>query len=281
MIKKVLKKAFFLPLPILFILVPVATVLLVYALAYEGADPVLTYLSYLLSAYALAIVCARIPSLYRTGKAWQQKNPYLSRYTGDAGLRVMVSLRVSLTVNLLYALMQLWLGLTNRSVWFYTLAGYYVLLFAIRCLLLRELREESSRDKARRACRSCGILLVAMNLTLGAVTFYIVWQNRGFEHHYIVTIGMAAYTFYAFTMAIVNLVKYRKYKNPLFSAAKVTGFAAALVSMLSLETAMLSAFGDAGQEAFRQTVTAWTGGVVCVAVLLMGGYMIFQSVVYK
>ena len=47
--------------------------------------------------------------------------------------------------------------------------------------------------------------------------------------------------------------------------------AAALVSMLSLETAMLAQFG--GGETFRQLMTASTGGSVCVIVVGMGVYM--------
>ena len=55
------------------------------------------------------------------------------------------------------------------------------------------------------------------------------------------------------------------------SAAKAINLAAALVSMLSLETAMLAQFG--GGETFRQLMTASTGGSVCVIVVGMGIYM--------
>ena len=66
-------------------------------------------------------------------------------------------------------------------------------------------------------------------------------------------------------------MRYRKYQSPAMSAAKAINLAAALVSMLSLETAMLAQFG--GGETFRQLMTASTGGSVCVIVVGMGVYM--------
>lgn len=116
-----------------------------------------------------------------------------------------------------------------------------------------------------------------MNLTLGVIVFYIVWQNRGFEYHYIHTIAMAAYTFTAMTLAVINVFKYRRYESPLMSAARFISLASALVSILSLETAMLTAFGEPGNDSFRQTMTAITGAAVCLLVLALAIYMIVHS----
>lgn len=44
--------------------------------------------------------------------------------------------------------------------------------------------------------------------------------------------------------------------------------------MLTLETAMLSAFGEAGDAEFRQAMTAATGAAVCLVVLILAVYMI-------
>ena len=62
------------------------------------------------------------------------------------------------------------------------------------------------------------------------------------------------------------------------SAAKAVNLAAALVSMLSLETAMLTQF-DTGTTSpfFRQSMIASTGGAVCVIVVGMGISMIVYS----
>ncbi|MEE1250063.1 MAG: hypothetical protein UHU19_12675 [Lachnospiraceae bacterium] len=76
---------------------------------------------------------------------------------------------------------------------------------------------------------------------------------------------------------IYGVGKYRRYRRPLLSAAKVISLASAMVSVLSLETAMLSAFGEAEQVEFRQIMTGCTGAGVCVFILLMAVYMILRA----
>lgn len=89
---------------------------------------------------------------------------------------------------------------------------------------------------------------------------------------------MALYAFYNVITAVRDVVKYRKYKSPVMSAAKAIELAATLVSMLSLETAMLMQF-DTGQNSslFRRTMTAATGGFVCIFILAMAVFMILQA----
>ena len=60
------------------------------------------------------------------------------------------------------------------------------------------------------------------------------------------------------------------------AAAKVISLTAALVSMLSLETAMLARFGGDELE-FRRIMLGASGGVVCAIVLTMAIYMIVRS----
>jgi hypothetical protein len=72
------------------------------------------------------------------------------------------------------------------------------------------------------------------------------------------------------------VIKYRKQGSPLLSAAKVISLTAALVSMLSLQTAMISEFGG-DDYLFRRMMTAISGGVVCTFVLGMAIYMIVRS----
>lgn len=106
-----------------------------------------------------------------------------------------------------------------------------------------------------------------MNLALSVIVGYIVWQGRSFRHRKITTIAMAAYTFTALTLAIVNTVKYRKYQSPVLSASKAISLAAASVSMLTLEAGMITVFGGDGDFQFRTYMTGATGAAVCLFVL--------------
>lgn len=54
--------------------------------------------------------------------------------------------------------------------------------------------------------------------------------------------------------------------------------AAALMSMLALETAMLAQFGaEEDPEAFRRLMTGATGGGMCLIVLAMAVYMVVNA----
>lgn len=279
-LKKLLNKLFCLPLPLVAVMAVVSAVLLIYSFAYEDAIAYVAYFAYFFSAYSLTCVCFIAPRAYKRLKAFKQENKYIQLYSSDARLRVKLSLYGSVAMNTAYALFQLGMGFYYHSVWFYALCGYYALLAIMRFFLLKDtLRVVTGQEKQAewRRYRFCGALLVAMNITLAVIVAYIVHQNRGFEHGEIVTITLAAYTFTAVTMAIINIVKYRKYESPLFSAAKAISLTAALVSLLSLETSMLTAFGDGETALFRQIITASTGGVVCLLVLAMASYMIIRS----
>ena len=77
---------------------------------------------------------------------------------------------------------------------------------------------------------------------------------------------MAAYTFTALTVAIVNAIRYKKYGSPAYSVAKAIALASATVSMLTLENALLTTFGQDSSEMFRQIILGTSGIVVILVV---------------
>ena len=126
--------------------------------------------------------------------------------------------------------------------------------------------------------RSCGIIFLFMNLAVAVMIFFMLYWNRTFVHHEIVTISMAAYTFTSFSFAIVNIIRYRKYNSPVYSASKAISLASACVSMLTLEATMLTTFGDGTMDAFtRKLMLALSGGAISVFIVGMAIYMIVQG----
>lgn len=279
-LKRLIFKILFPHTAVILLLIPVSAVMLLYAFTEKKLVSAVQYAAYGLSAYTMTVLCAKAPVLYKKARAIKQENKYAVLYFSDAALRVKISLYGSFMINVLYAVMQLGLGFINHSVLFYALSGYYLLLAAMRFLLLKNSRNESLGKNLYREYlnyRLCGIILLLMNITLSVIAFYIVSQNKGFTYHYIMTISMAAYTFTVFTTAVVNLIRYRKYNSPVISASKIINLVAAFVSMLSLETAMFTAFGEGNSPNFRKIMTACTGAAVCVIVLAMAIYMIDHS----
>ena len=118
-----------------------------------------------------------------------------------------------------------------------------------------------------------------MNLYISVITLFMIKFGRTFEHHMITTIAMAAYTFGALSLAIVNVVKFRKYKSPVFSASKAISLTAGCVSMLTLESTMLTTFGTENGmgDGEKRLLLALTGAVICAVVMAIAIYMIVES----
>ena len=274
-IKLILKRMCVLPpLQTVFIAVP-ASALVGYVLV-SGTDGPLAYLSYVVSAYGLIVVLTGVFRVVRPIRQGVRNHPLGGRLVGDAGFRTEISLYAGFVVNLLYIVMKLASGVYCRSPWFISLAAYYALLAIMRFSLLYRGRDVDKMTELRRY-RLCGAILLLMNLALGGIVRFMVWHDQGYVYPGMLIYAMAAYAFYAVTTAIINLVKFRKYRSPVLSAAKAISLVAAMVSILSLETAMLAQFGGDDDLLFRKVMTGATGGGICAIVLGMAVYMIVRS----
>lgn len=276
--KKIGKAILFPHIAIMIVLVPVSAVMLVGSMVFIGTDSVIAYISYALAAYTLTVWCFKIPSLIKFLKRFKDENKYARKWQEDTRLRVNVSLYGSLTWNAVYGIFQLWLGFYHQTFWFCSLGAYYICLGIMRFFLARHTTRYAPGERMRtelKKYRACGIVFLVMNLALALIIFFMVYWNRTFQHHMITAIAMAAYTFFTLTTAIINVVKYKKYNSPVFSASKAISLAAALVSMLTLESTMLTTFGgDTMTDIEQKWMLGATGGVISVFVVATAIYMI-------
>lgn len=276
--KKLGKALLFPHIVIMIILVPIATVLLVGSMVFVGTESPITIVSYVVAAYTLTVWCVKIPHLIRFFKNFKNENKYVRIWHDDARLRLSITLYGSLIWNALYGIFQLCLGFYHHTFWFYSLGAYYICLAVMRLFLVKHIRRYAPAEKMvdeLKKYRACGVAFLFMNLALALIIFFMIYWKRTFEHHMITAIAMAAYTFTALTTAIVNVIKYRKYNSPVISASKAISFAAALVSMLTLESTMLTAFGKGTMtELERNLMLGATGCVISLLIVSMAIYMI-------
>ena len=87
---------------------------------------------------------------------------------------------------------------------------------------------------------------------------------------------MAMHTFYTATHAIIELVKYRRFESPVMATAKVISMAAALVSVLNLETAMFAEFGADMAKEDQGLMIILTGAGISITVIVMAVHMIVR-----
>ena len=276
--KKIGKTLLFPHIAIMVLLIPISTVLLVGSMVFIGTESVIAYIAYVLSAYTLTIWCMKAPKIIKFFKTFKNENKYARIWQNDARLRVNVSLYGALVWNALYGIFQLWLGMYHHTFWFSSLGVYYICLGVMRYFLLSHTRKYAPGERMKDELvkyRACGWIFLFMNLALSLIVFFMVYWNRTFHHHMITAIAMAAYTFTAFTVAIINVVKYRKYQSPVFSASKAIGLAAALGSMLTLESPMLTTFGDGTMSDLeRKWMLGATGGAISLLIVGTAIYMI-------
>ncbi len=291
--KKLLKKLLYPPLWFLCSISFFAATALIFTFMTGNTKRMSAYLSYGLSAYALIIVIAAIPRtkrLLKSKKANFFKHSQLikmirttrfgTNYLQDTAFRGSISIYQGMTANYLYAIFRLLTGIYYGSIWFLSMAVYHFILGILRTYLIcqyRSLRTCSGQISEEYQCygKTAGFLFL-LNIPMGSMILLMIRTNSGFSYPGFVIYLSALYTFYMLILSIVNLVKYRKIGSPILSAAKVLNLISALMSILGLQTAMITRFSQNG-ESYRRLMNTLTGSGVYFCVILFALYMLFHS----
>ena len=269
-IKKVLHRILFPHFIIVLILFPISMILLVCSMVFLGTESVLSYVSYMFAFYSLTILCLKIPKIIEFMKKIKNTNKFILRYQEDINFRINISLYGSLIVNIAYSIFQLSLGIYFISLWFYSMAVYYILLSLVRFYLVKHTKKNRPGKDLfvdYRRYNFCGWIMLLMNSAITVILFFIIYYERTFYHNEIITISLAVHTFLTFGLSIYNFIKYRKYKSPVYSAAKTINLVAGCVSMMTLTTTMLTTFGTEDILEFRKILLTIVGVVVSLFIL--------------
>ena len=128
----------------------------------------------------------------------------------------------------------------------------------------------------KRCYRRTAWLLFILNIPIGGMIIMMTHVNPSGSYPMYTIYASAAYTFYAVTVSAMNIAKFRKIGSPILSVSKAVNFAAALMSLLGLQNALISSFSG-GDEDFRILMNRLTGTGVYIAVMAMAIYMIAVS----
>ncbi|MBR3742886.1 MAG: hypothetical protein IKN04_20930 [Clostridia bacterium] len=188
----------------------------------------------------------------------------------DYEQRAKYSLYLSLGVNLIYALVKLIAGVSYGSVWLIGLGIYYAVLAVMRFSLLLSLNRLDSRRAYLRTAWSLFVLTLAM----GGIFAQMVVENRAYSYPGLLIYVMAVWAFFKIISAVNNLIKRRRDENKVLAAARCVSFAAALMSILALQTAMIQQFG--GERRFAQTMNGLGGVAVTALLIALSVYMMIR-----
>ena len=248
------------------------------------------YPVYLISAYSLTILIAALPSMVRWSKRAKlavleydpkRKNKYtafIKRYLTDSPYRGSIGIYQGMTVNFAYMLYRYITALWYGSVWFFSVAVFYMVLFIMRAQLARGYRRRETRGKdyELRCYRHTAAMLLVLIIPMGGMIVLMIKNSSDIAYPGNIIYMTAFYTFYIMTLSVINLVKFRKIGSPILSAAKILNLVCALMSLLTLQTALISRFSPQAED-FRTTMNTVTGAFVFAAVVIIAVVMMFKS----
>lgn len=216
----------------------------------------------------------------------------------DTRLRTVLFTVPGMGLNLIYAVFNGVVGIVNRSAWCGSLSAYYILLCIMRFLSVSYAKkvydgkfpwkreragqnssheaENSLEARAWKVYRNCGIMLSVSSIALGGAVIMLVSGVGGKSYPGLMIYAVATYTFYKLIMAVRNMILAGKAKSLLLVTLRNINYADALVSLLSLQTAMFAAFGQESGEMIPVT-NALTGTGVCLMIFILGVYMVRRA----
>ena len=215
------------------------------------------------------------------------KNHITKRLYEDNAFRTVFITYISFSINIIYAAAYGVNGILKSSPWLGTFSAYYIFLSLMRIIVLRadlKVRRGAHRSSEERFIwrryLAVGLLLFSSAAIFTGFTIILI-SGEGGKHYagYFIYV-MCIYTFYKCISAVRNLFKARKADDPVVSMLRHISQADALLSVLSLQTAMFASFAGPGEDtsAFITTMNGVTGGLVCIIILFLGTTMTIRAI---
>ena len=155
-------------------------------------------------------------------------------------------------VTVAFALYNGILGAIYASIWHGSICLYYLLLSALRGILLSAVRRPA---RERRAFRCTSLLLPVLDLSLTVPAAMMVLDRKPVQIGQIPAIGMAAYTTYKVVLAAIGLKRSKRTESLAEKALRTIAFTDALVSVLTLQNTLIVVM-DGGMGGKMQILSA-------------------------
>lgn len=273
---RIIKKLLFPRLWMIIILLGVSVFGLLSILINYNDLTVFAYFLYMISAYTLIVIVIKILGVYLQIKTKIYKNKYIQKYINDKQYRGEIMIYIGLLMNLIYVIFRMTTAYIYQSVWFLSIGFYYFVLCLVRFHLLRKVKKTLNNKQQLYTYKMTGYLIILLNIAmLGMIIQMMVGHKSYIYPGYIIYVS-ALYTFYDFINAIINIITYKKFNNPILSASKLLNLTGAMMSVYTLQTAMLSQF-SINQQQFTDMMNTITGISVIILTFVIALYMIITA----
>ena len=171
--KSILLKLFFPPKWVIFLVSLIGFGGLIWVFASKNQHGIAVYTIYGISAYALSVVSVSEPKIYKSIRNFSKNNravvklkgtEFGGKYFSDISFRGSVSIYQGMAVNFLYVVFRFVAGVTYDSVWFISMAVYYLVLGILRVYLISCYNRKNA-DRLR-CYRNTAWLLFVLNIPI-------------------------------------------------------------------------------------------------------------------
>ncbi len=255
----------------------VAGALTMVAVGYTGVFSYIVYVFAAVSlAYATYLTVRFAPRIKAGGTEILQRWKFTRELTADYSFRTVVFAVCSLIVNLGFVAFNTAFAIWTGSIWYASLAGYYFLLSGLRAgVFYLDKRAKGEERSLWKNYRLCGAALFALDLAMAVAVTYMVVAGKPTKYSEIMAIVFAAYTFYKLSLAIWNIFKAKRTQDLQVQAFRNISLADAAISLLSLQTTLVSTFAVEGTD--MTILNALTGACVCLMTVALGVLMIVKG----
>lgn len=234
-----------------------------------------SYFLYGLSTYSLTAICVRLPGAVRREKSWMADHPRLAGILKNEELKFTMDLCREQIVNFGYGIYKIVTGVVIGSAWIGADGIYNLVQALIQLFQILRRRKPGTLEAQWWSYRLCGGLILMMHLTLIGVVFQTVNWHRVSESGEIMLIATAAFAFYKFISAFVDLARDRKHTRPIDSSVRMLSLSQAIFAIFSLQAGLLHTFGTG--EMWEDFLNLAMGCLVCFLTVAMGFYMILRA----
>lgn len=236
--------------------------------------------------YTVYTIARIIPTIKRKITERLKSNKFTANVLENYDFKTMVFALLSFGMTIVFAIMNLASAIRYRLIWYGAIAAYYFVLILFRGGILlankkcakkfAENSDEYEKSKWNIYLSSGAFLILLEFAMIGAVT-QMMLSERPTQSGEIMAITNATYAFYKVAMAVYNLIKSRKFNNPVTQSFRNLNFSDACMSIVSLTVMMISTFGDDNPTAALQYMKYIVGFAMCAVIVAMATFMIIRA----
>ena len=234
-------------------------------------------------AYSVYLIIPLFPKMKASITAWMENHEFTYLLLRNFGFRTVIFAIGSFAMSLLFSGFNAYMGIVNRSIWYGALAAFYIALAFIRGGVLTYHSKKIGKQKdtqndeyvKAKVYRNSGIITLILNIALSAAIAQMIFSGAHFTYIGWTIFAYAAYAFYKITMSIISFIRAHKQTDLTVRAIRNINLVDALVSILALQTALLTMFSEEGVNI--SLMNTLTGIAVSVISISIGIYMIVSA----